>query len=341
MVIRKPEGGEVNLKEFVPKAGTPPASTPGGVGVTSPVSAGGAGEFKPAGNRRSVIRIESEEEKKRRVRAEREKEEREEGEKKAKEEAARKVKEEEEKKVREEEERKRKAEEEEARKVKEAEEKKVKEAEEKKKREEEEEAERKKKEEEERVKMAKEEEERIRKQKQEEAAKVKAAAEAEAKAKADAEAKAKAEAEAEAKAKAEEEAKAKAEADAAAAAAATVTATPSTPVIPSTVKEEPEEGELVDSPSAATSDEKAKAALRIDTAPTATAASKATLGELRGKKPGRLDLTTANQKGISPSLPSALATARIIEDLGSVTYPEGILSPKPELNVNAKEKKFR
>ncbi|KAF8891812.1 hypothetical protein BD779DRAFT_1670764 [Infundibulicybe gibba] len=44
---------------------------------------------------------------------------------------------------------------------------------------------------------------------------------------------------------------------------------------------------------------------------------------------------------ISPALPSALATARHIDDLKNVAYPEGIQSPKVELNVNAKDGKFR
>jgi translation initiation factor 4G len=47
------------------------------------------------------------------------------------------------------------------------------------------------------------------------------------------------------------------------------------------------------------------------------------------------------QKGITGALPSALATARIIEDINQVSYPEGIMSPKIELNVNAKQGKFR
>ncbi|KAH8109017.1 ARM repeat-containing protein, partial [Phellopilus nigrolimitatus] len=40
-------------------------------------------------------------------------------------------------------------------------------------------------------------------------------------------------------------------------------------------------------------------------------------------------------------LPSALATARHIQDLDQVQYPEGVKSPKPELNTNAKDGKFR
>lgn len=42
-----------------------------------------------------------------------------------------------------------------------------------------------------------------------------------------------------------------------------------------------------------------------------------------------------------PSLPSAISTARIIEDLGSVPYPDGIKSPRGDLNINAKDSKFR
>lgn len=38
--------------------------------------------------------------------------------------------------------------------------------------------------------------------------------------------------------------------------------------------------------------------------------------------------------------PSALATARMIEDLGLISYPEGITGPKPELNVNSTKGKF-
>ena len=40
-------------------------------------------------------------------------------------------------------------------------------------------------------------------------------------------------------------------------------------------------------------------------------------------------------------LPSVLATARYIEDINSITYPQGIKSPKLELNVNIQKGKFR
>ena len=51
--------------------------------------------------------------------------------------------------------------------------------------------------------------------------------------------------------------------------------------------------------------------------------------------PNDLDLS------IPANLSSALASARIIEDLGSVPYPEGIKRPDAKLNVNAKDGKFR
>jgi hypothetical protein len=62
--------------------------------------------------------------------------------------------------------------------------------------------------------------------------------------------------------------------------------------------------------------------------------------DLLRKRPGPLDLSSAS-KYIFPSLPSALATARIIDDIGQITYPEGIKSPKVELNINAKGGKFK
>ena len=56
--------------------------------------------------------------------------------------------------------------------------------------------------------------------------------------------------------------------------------------------------------------------------------------------PGPLDLSSAN-KNVTQPLPSALATARHIQDVYQIQYPEGIKSPKLELNTNAKEGKFR
>lgn len=72
-----------------------------------------------------------------------------------------------------------------------------------------------------------------------------------------------------------------------------------------------------------------KETLRINTSPL-----------LDRRRPDPLDLSSTKQS-ISPALPSALLTARNIEDIGSVPYPEGIQSPKPELNRNAEKGKFR
>ncbi|KAF5391173.1 hypothetical protein D9757_002991 [Collybiopsis confluens] len=57
------------------------------------------------------------------------------------------------------------------------------------------------------------------------------------------------------------------------------------------------------------------------------------------RRPDRLDLLVV--KNFPSPLPLALTTARIIDDLGSVPYPEGIKSPRMELNVNGKDGKFR
>ena len=98
-------------------------------------------------------------------------------------------------------------------------------------------------------------------------------------------------------------------------------------------EQKPEEGEIVESPTTEEPPKDAreivsrKEGLKIDTSITKT-------------RPGPLDLSGAT-KNVVAALPSALATARIIEDLGHVSYPEGVASPKPELNVNSKNGKFR
>lgn len=56
------------------------------------------------------------------------------------------------------------------------------------------------------------------------------------------------------------------------------------------------------------------------------------------RRPGPIDLSSTAR---TPPPRSALAAARFIEDLRRVSYPEGIRSPKVELNVNAKSGKFR
>ena len=197
---------------------------------------------------------------------------------------------------------------------KEAEEKAKKEAEEKAKREAEEKAKR-----EEEEKRKKEEEERRRKEEEEERKRQEEEAERLRK-------------EAEEKARKEEEERAAREAEEKAKAAA------------EEAKAEPEEGEVQEPEQAAEATDEAtkeeakdkvpdKAPLRIDTTLTPSEGGK--------RRPGRLDLSSTKNPAIPAPLPSALATARIIEDIGSIQYPEGIQSPKPELNTNAKQGKFR
>ena len=113
---------------------------------------------------------------------------------------------------------------------------------------------------------------------------------------------------------------------------------------PATV--EHEEGELdepeeagVDSEVAGEKDEtkeksQDKGVLRIDTALASPDAP-------RKRHPGPLDLSSTCNQPISQPLPSALATARTIEDLGTVSYLEGIGNPRVELDINAKRDKFR
>ncbi|KAJ7018329.1 hypothetical protein C8F04DRAFT_977458, partial [Mycena alexandri] len=51
---------------------------------------------------------------------------------------------------------------------------------------------------------------------------------------------------------------------------------------------------------------------------------------------------TGNVKvNIPAGLPSALATARITDDLSRIPYPENIQGPKVELNISPKDGKFR
>ncbi|EGN92729.1 hypothetical protein SERLA73DRAFT_190564 [Serpula lacrymans var. lacrymans S7.3] len=50
---------------------------------------------------------------------------------------------------------------------------------------------------------------------------------------------------------------------------------------------------------------------------------------------------SSSRKDVLVSLPSVYATAQFIQDLGQIKYPDGIKSPEVELNVNAKDGKFR
>ncbi|KAA1106796.1 hypothetical protein PGTUg99_004160 [Puccinia graminis f. sp. tritici] len=63
-------------------------------------------------------------------------------------------------------------------------------------------------------------------------------------------------------------------------------------------------------------------------------------------RPAPIDVNAPPQsktpgESVTPSLPSALSSARKIEDLGKVSYPENIQSPRSELNADATPGKFR
>ncbi|KAH7883298.1 hypothetical protein F5I97DRAFT_1939113 [Phlebopus sp. FC_14] len=77
-----------------------------------------------------------------------------------------------------------------------------------------------------------------------------------------------------------------------------------------------------------------KEILRIDTS------SMPPPSELPRRRPGPLDINAAKKDSSAPPQ-SALMTARHIERLDEVEYPEGIKSPKVELNKDAKDGRFR
>ncbi|CDO68855.1 hypothetical protein BN946_scf185035.g8 [Trametes cinnabarina] len=234
--------------------------------------------------------------------------------------------------------RKRLAEEEAAkRKEKEAEDKAKKEAEEKARREEEE---RKKKEEEEALKKKQEEEERQRqeeeerkRQEEEEQEKERQRKEAEEKERQAREAEEQARKEEEERKRKEEEDRAAKEAEAKAKEAEAAQVKPE-PSEEGEVRESEQSQDAADEAAKEEAKDKVsdKASLRIDTSLTSSDGK---------RRPGRLDLSSTKNNNIPQPLPSALATARIIEDISTIEYPEGIMSPKPELNVNAKQGKFR
>jgi translation initiation factor 4G len=97
---------------------------------------------------------------------------------------------------------------------------------------------------------------------------------------------------------------------------------------------EMEEGEILEDqdtpPQSQDGKDKVRESLRIDTTTPAIG---------RRRHPGLLDLEEAKKSSIAGPQ-SALATARIISDILSVPYPEGVSSPNSALNQNAKEGKF-
>lgn len=266
--------------------------------------------------RRPVIRMESETDKMKRLQIEGNEER---AKQKAKQEADEKAKREKEEKQKAEREAKEKEElavrekEREEREAREKQEREEREAQEKKRKEEEEAQERIRKEEEAKQRLA------------EETARTEAAAKLKLEAEAEAKRKASEEAEAEVKRKAETEASAEAEA----AKAKEVEVVEVKEEAKEEVSEEPEEGELSEEKEA----KPEKESLKIDTSGAPS--------ELPRRRPGPLDLSSTRGTNIQQPLPSALATARIINDLGTVPYPEGIRSPNIDLNIGAKDGKFR
>ena len=58
------------------------------------------------------------------------------------------------------------------------------------------------------------------------------------------------------------------------------------------------------------------------------------------RRPAPLNLSNPTKNVVTIPLPT-LEVVRMIEDLGHISYPEGVSGPKPELNVNSKKGKFR
>lgn len=113
---------------------------------------------------------------------------------------------------------------------------------------------------------------------------------------------------------------------------------------PTEDSKEPEEGEVIENgeiveipvngDSASKPPKAPKEALRIDTS------SMPPPLEIPRRRPGPLDINAAKRDMSAPPL-SALATARNIERLQDIEYPEGVRSPREDLNKDAKDGKFR
>ncbi|KAG6920218.1 hypothetical protein DXG01_004987 [Tephrocybe rancida] len=323
VTLKNPDGLEININTITKT----PVSASVASASPSPGPRSGFNNRQPSPsspamtpNRRPTsVRLESEEQRQKRLAEEKKKEEESNKAKAEAEEKVRKEKEEKERKEREEKERKLKEEEEKERE-------RVRKEEEEKERirkEEEAEKERLRKEEEEKARLLKEEEERKLKEEEEEKERVKEAEEVERLVK-------EAEAEKE-RVRLEEEAAAKAKADAEAAAA--VVSEPEA-VTPEAIEEE-EEGQVVEfkseeSPSVETPKDKAREALRINTA------TPSAVDHAKRPRPGALDLSDAKitNDAVPLAPPTALALANPIKDFDAVPYPEGIQSPDPNVTRN-------
>ena len=308
--IESAPGHEVDLNDLARKKGMSTASS----GVSTPTGASGTSPSPVPEHKRVAVRLESEEAKQKRIAEEAAKKEedkrkrrKEEEERKKKEDEARK-KEEEERLKKEEEEKKRKEEEEREKERirKEEEEKERQRLEEERRRKEEEERDRLRKEAEEKERLRKEEEEKQRLLEEKERLRK----EEEERIRREEEEKERLRREEEERIKAEE-AKARA-------------------------KEE-EEKERKSAEIDAKLKEIESASAAADNIPISTSPE----SHKRRPIPGPLDLSSTHRPGVSQPLPSALATARHIQDISQVQYPEGVRSPSLELNTNAKDGKFR
>ncbi|PPQ63016.1 hypothetical protein CVT24_005962 [Panaeolus cyanescens] len=321
VTLKSEDGTETTIEKLKGNLHTPSSSH-------APLPAQGGSVYRQASpgtpNRRPVsIRMETEEQRNARLAAEEKEAEKERLKTQAEE---KKKKEEVERKKRDEEEKKKKEEEAEQARLKKIEDEKkekerLKKEEEEKKRKEEEEAERKRKEAEEEAKRQEEEakrlaEEKAKKEEEERLLKEKQEQEKAEQAKREEEERLRREQEEKERAEKEKEKEASAKAEAAAKTAAT------------------EEGEVAEEPKSVVADGKAslKEGLRIDTTAAATPSQR--------PRPGPLDLSIAKtNRDAAPQ--SALATARIISDINAISYPEGVSSPRPDLNQNVKDGRFR
>ncbi|KAI6007609.1 hypothetical protein F5J12DRAFT_82422 [Pisolithus orientalis] len=256
--------------------------------------------------RTASVRIESEESKRKReeqARLEQEKKEADERAKKEEEERKQKEAEDAKRREEEEEERKRKEKEEEEERVRKAEEEKVRQEEERKRREEQERLEEVRRTEE-RLKAEKEQAEREQREREQK----------------EQEERERAEREAEQQRQEEAEAEAQKQSD--------IVESPTQESLEVEDGEVLENGEEVSEPQVNGAGKSQKESLRIDTS------------EFARRRPGPLDINAAKKDSSAPPL-SALLTARNIGRLDEIEYPDGIKSPKTELNENAKDGKFR
>ncbi|KAL4079170.1 hypothetical protein J3A83DRAFT_4207610 [Scleroderma citrinum] len=294
ITIKSEDGTEVNL-ETLKKHSPQPSTAP--IPPASPIA---------TSRRTASVRIESEDDKRKRQEQARLEQEKKDSEERAKRE--------EEERKRKEEEARLKAEEEAKRRKEEEEEERIRKEEEEKERQRLEEVERKRKEEEEAIRLEEErrkEEERSKEEKERQERELREKEERELREK---EQREQAEREAE-----EQRQKEAVEQDASH--DGTVVSSP----IDETKELEPEEGEVVEHGEVS---EQQKESLRIDTSESAR------------RKLVPLDINAAKKDSSSPPL-SALMTARNIDRLDEIEYPEGIKSPRIELNQNAKDGKFR